>query len=107
MKNLFVTASHLLVVPLLLTALSATLPAWSDLGKKPSLPDAATKTVPDRKSEKNGLDRKDDKNEIDLENDLKSGKKEGASVKKNVLKKAGAAAAAGVATKKVTSAIKD
>lgn len=97
MKNVFISASRLLAASFLLTALSATSLAWSDSDRKPSVQNAVTKTAPDKKSDK-GL--------ADPEKDLKSGKKEGTSVKKSVVKKAGTAAAAGVATKKVTSTIK-
>lgn len=97
MKNLFVSRRHQFLASFLLFTLFATEPAWSDLGKKPSIKEAANEVVPDKKS---------DKNVMDQEKDLKSGKKEGNSIKKSAVKKAGTAAAAGVATKKVTSTIK-
>ena len=96
MKSLNSSASHL-VVAILSTALSVTSPAWSDQERKPSVKKTATNSAADRKNDKS-LDGQS--------KDLKDGKKEGGSIKKIAIKKVGAAATAGVATKKVTSTIK-
>jgi hypothetical protein len=92
--------SRRFAIPILLSALFVTYPAWSGPGNKPSVEKPAGNVVmgkgdnkvEDRDGEKTG--KKD------------GSKKDGDSVKKKAVKKAGTAAAAGVATKKVTSTIK-
>ena len=71
----------------LITIFPGTMPAWSAPGDKKQVP----------------LDSPD-KSVLDLE-ESKTGKKGGKSVKKKVLKKAGAAAAVGMVGKKATSGV--
>jgi len=68
--------------------------------------DIANKTSSDSPSDKVGQVKKDDKSLPDGDKSKNDGKKDGSSVKKKAVKKTGAAVAAGVATKKVTSEIK-
>jgi len=74
-----------------------TVPLWADIGNK---------TSSDTPTDKAGQVKKDDKNLPDGDMSKNGEKKDGSSVKKNAAKKAGTAAAAWVATKKVTSEIK-
>ena len=85
----------------MLALLSITLPAWSDIGKKPSIQGAAKKDVSIRKDDKSKLDRDDPDNGV-----IDGSDKGGSTVKKKVVKKVGTAAAVGIAGKKVTSKIK-
>lgn len=73
-----------------------TVPAWADIGNK---------TSADAPAGKVGQVKKDDKSLPDGDKSENAGTKGGSSVKKNAAIKAGTTAAAGVATKKVTSEI--
>ncbi|MFW2440777.1 MAG: hypothetical protein ACN4GR_15585 [Arenicellales bacterium] len=97
MKKIYVFNGYKLVASILLATLFIASPGWSDPGKKPSIKDDANSSV---------LEKKDVKEGVGKGNVLKGDKKKEGTIKKNAVKKAGTAAVAGVATKKVTSTIK-
>jgi hypothetical protein len=72
----------------------------------PLCADLGNKTPSDATADKVGQVKKGDKSLPDVDKSKNGTKKDASSVKKNAAKKTGAAAAAGLATKKVTSEIK-
>ncbi|HBE93570.1 MAG TPA: hypothetical protein DDW55_14045 [Gammaproteobacteria bacterium] len=96
-----IVLSSRLITPLLISALFVSSPVWSDTGIRPSVDKPAGNAVTDKGKDKNVLDQ-DGENSVKKERSVK----DGGSVKKSAVKKAGTAAAAGIATKKVTSTIK-
>ncbi|GEM_PF-5780761 len=110
MKRITVSGNRLLFISLLLTTLLVTSPAWSASGKKSAAKNSPAGVVLNQEDNKSVLDKKDLKSQNDDKGvqdskDLKNGKKDGKSVKKKAVKKAGTAAAVGAAGKKVTSTI--
>jgi hypothetical protein len=101
MKRLISLAGKMVLTTFMLALLFITLPAWSDFGKKPSIKGVAQKDDSIKKDDKTKLDRKNPENAV-----IDGSYKGGSTVKNKVVKKAGAAAAVGIAGKKVTSKIK-
>ncbi len=101
MKRLISLAGQMVSTTFMLALLFITLPAWSDSGEKLSIKGAAKKDDSIKKEDKTKLDRKDSENAV-----IEGSDKGGSTVKKKVVKKAGVAAAVGIAGKKVTSKIK-
>lgn len=94
--------SRRFAIPILLSALFVSCPAWSGTVSTPSVKKSTGNVVMGKGGDNKAQDRDEEKT------GKKDGsKKDGGSVKKNAVKKAGSAAAVGVATKKVTSTIKN
>lgn len=103
MKKSISATGHIALTTFLLFSLSIILaaPAWSDSQKKPSIKESEKKDVSIRKDDESKLDRKDSEG-VAIDGSTKSG----STVKGKVVKKAGAAAAVGIAGKSATSKIK-
>ena len=102
MKRTISLAGAIGLTTLILALLSITSPAaWSDSGKRPSLRENDKKDVSIKENDKSKLDRKNSENAV-----IESSDRGGNAVKKKAMKKAGAAAAVGIAGKKVSSEIR-
>jgi hypothetical protein len=101
MKKPISLTGHRALTTLMLALILMTSPAWSDSGKKPFIKGGAKNDVSNIKDDKPKLDRKG------LGDTALDGEKKNTNtIKKKVIKKAGVAAAAGIAGKSVMSKIK-
>jgi len=101
MKISISVTGQIVLTTFLLVLLSVPLPAWSDSQIRPSTKGAEKKGVSIKKDDESKPGRKDSE---DAATDRSN--KGGSSVKGKVVRKAGAAAAVGIAGKSVTSKIK-
>lgn len=102
MKKQFSLIGRMLCMLITIAVLPTALPAWSGSSDKPSVRGAAKNDKSIKKDDEKNLDR-----QITDEGVKDRDDKGGNTVKKKVLKKAGATATIGVAGKKVKSKIND